>query len=155
MPGLEPLLKTADPELVAEHPEDVQLWLASALPSTSRASQCVGGLPQLEYLLRSTHALKSLQDIRRLRRLAQPVREKMQSHIGNTQKTRNRSLLDKVNAQSRHAVATYPRKRPSRTWTQMRGLRNGRAPCGSSWTSTFMGPEIRNLRIWEHIRIFK
>jgi hypothetical protein len=31
----------------------------------------------------------------------------MQSHIGNTQKTRNRSLLEKVNAQSRQAVATY------------------------------------------------
>ena len=111
MPGVESLLNDVDPALLAEHPENVPLWLPSALPSTSRNAQCVKGLTKLEYKLRYAQAMQALHDVRSHRRTVQTIREKMQSHIANTQKTRKRGLFDNVNSELRQAVSTYRRSR--------------------------------------------
>ena len=48
MPGTDSL-DAMDPILLADHPENVDLRLPSALPPTSRNTQCIDGLPRLEY----------------------------------------------------------------------------------------------------------
>ena len=107
MPGVEPLIKAINPVLLADRPENIPLWLPSALSPTSRKTLCIDDLAELEYRFRHALALKSLQDIQRYCRLRQLLVEKARSHIANTQKTRTRVLQDKVNTQLRQAVATY------------------------------------------------
>ena len=49
MLGTETTIDTINPVLLANHPENIELWLPSDLPSTSHPKQCIPGLPQLEY----------------------------------------------------------------------------------------------------------
>ena len=107
MPGLEPLLNATDPVLLASHPENIQLWLPSDLPPTSRDSQCVDGLSKLEYRLRYAQALKALHDVRHFLRLTRALVLKRQSHIANTQRTKSRGLDDRVKMKLNQAVSTY------------------------------------------------
>lgn len=109
MPGAASLFGAIDPILLADHPENVELWLPSALPSSSRDTWCVRGLPLHEYRLRVAQATNALQGIRRLRRLLCILAVKSNSHITNTQKTgtRSRSVFDKTNDQHNQAVKTY------------------------------------------------
>lgn len=109
MPGADSLLDAIDPILLADRPEDIDLWLPSALPSTSRSAQCIGGLPRLEYRLRIAQASTALHYIRHFRRLTQIITLKSQSHITNTQKTgtRGRGVYERTKAQMSEAVATY------------------------------------------------
>lgn len=109
IPGSEPLLDAIDPVLVADHPENVELWLPSALPPASRDAQCNDGLPQLEYRLRCAQAANALHDIRYSRRLMRVLLVKTRSHISNTQRTmtRARGLFDKVKTKLAQAVTTY------------------------------------------------
>jgi hypothetical protein len=107
MPGLEPKLKTLDPIALADHPEDANLCLPSALPLTSRDTQCVDGLAELEYLLRHAQASKILHHIRNFLRVMRALVVKKQSHIANTQRTKTRGLNDKVKIKLNEAVSTY------------------------------------------------
>ena len=109
MPGVGPLLDTVDPILLADHPENVNLWLPSALPPASQSTECVSGLPQTEYRLRFAQAASALEQIRLCRRLLRVLATKTQAHITNTQKTgtRTRSIFDKAKAKQAKAVATY------------------------------------------------
>ena len=107
MPGSEPLIDAINPVLVADRPEDVPLWLPSALSSTSCDTQCIDGLPKLEYRLRYAQALKALHEVRHFRRLMRALSLKRQSHIATTQRTKSRSLNDKVNVKLNQAVSTY------------------------------------------------
>ena len=109
IPGSAPLLDAVDTILLADHPENVPLWLPSALPSASRNTQCVTDLPRLEYRLRYAQAMSALHDIRNLRRLTRILVLKTQSHIANTQRTatRARGLFDKVKLKLAQAVSTY------------------------------------------------
>lgn len=109
MPGCGPLLDATDSIVLADRPEDVELWLPSALPSNSRDTQCFRGLPGLEYQLRYDKAMGALHDIRQYQRLIKIMSSKTQVHIANTQKTatRTRSLFDKVRKKRRQAVSTY------------------------------------------------
>ncbi|KAF9782887.1 hypothetical protein BJ322DRAFT_1110770 [Thelephora terrestris] len=107
MPGSEPLIDAINPILLADRPEDVQLWLPSALPSTSRDSQCIDGLPKLEYRLRYAQALKALHEVRQSRRMIRVLSAKRQSHIANTQRTKSRGLNDKVQMKLKQAASTY------------------------------------------------
>lgn len=109
MPGVDLLLNVIDPILVADHPENIELWLPSALPPATRHNQCVDGLPQLEYRLRFAQAVDALHDIRLFRRLLRILAMKSQTHITNTQRTgtRTRSVFDKTKARLARAVATY------------------------------------------------
>ena len=109
MPGVESLLDAIDPILLADHPENVELWLPSALPSASRNTQCINGLPQLEFRLRVAQAMNSLHDIRLSRRLLRILITKSQTHITNTQRpgTRTRSVFDRAKTKLACAVSTY------------------------------------------------
>ena len=109
MPGVGPLLETIDPILLADHPENVELWLPSALPPASQTTHCATGLPQVEYRLRFAQATGALEQIRLCRRLLRVLAAKTQSHITNTQKTatRTRSVFDRAKAKQSEAVTTY------------------------------------------------
>ena len=109
MPGTDSLLNAIDPIVLADHPENVELWLPSALPLASRDAQCIKGLPKLEYRLRFAQATDVLHNIRLFRRLLRTLTIKSQIHITNTQKTGTRtcSVFDKAKAKLAQAVATY------------------------------------------------
>ena len=108
MPGAGSL-NGVDPTLLADHPENVELWFPSTLPSASRNTQCVVGLPQLEYRLRFAQAMNALHDIRLSRRLIRVLTTKSQSHITAPQRpgTRTRTVFDRAKAKLAEAVATY------------------------------------------------
>ena len=109
IPGSETLINAIDPVLLADRPENIELLLPSALPPASRNTQCVDGLPELEFRLRCAQAADALHDIRSFRRLTRILSVKTQSHISNTQRTgtRTRSLFDNVNVKLAQAVSTY------------------------------------------------
>jgi len=109
MPGTSSHLSAADLILLADHPENVELWLPSALPSASRDTQCIAGLSKLEYRLRFAQAMTALHDIRLARRLLRILTTKSQTHITNTQRpgTRTCSVFDKAKAKLARAVSTY------------------------------------------------
>ena len=109
MPGVQSLLDTVNPLLLAVHPEKVDLWLPSALPPDSRTAWCIDGLPRIEYRLRFAQATSALHEIQFCRRLIRALNTKIQSHINNTQKTstRTRSVFQRVNAKQTRAAATY------------------------------------------------
>lgn len=108
MNGIAHLLEEIDPILVADHPENIQLWLPSELPPSVRDTWCAPDLPRLEYCLRHAMAVNALQNIRRFRRYSQAIAVKTQAHISNTQKTlRGRSQFDRVQRRLDQAVAAY------------------------------------------------
>ena len=109
MVGVVRLLDQIDPVLLADHPENVELWLPSDIPQPRREGQCTSGLPQLEYRLRYAIANHALQDIRRFRQFSQALAAKTQSHISNTQSTvsRARGQFDRVQQKIDQAAATY------------------------------------------------
>ena len=109
MPGVGPLLDAIDAILLADHPENVNLWLPSALPPASQTTRCVGELPRVEYRLRFAQAANALEQLRLCRRLIRVLAAKTQVHITNTQKTgtRARSVFDKAKAKQTKAVVTY------------------------------------------------
>jgi hypothetical protein len=107
MNGVSHLLDRVDPVLLADHPENVQLWLPSDLSPSVRKQWCTPDLPSLEYRLRYAMATNALQDIRHLRRYSQVVAAKTHSHISNTQKTRNSTQSEKIQQQIDQAASTY------------------------------------------------
>lgn len=107
IPGSGPLLDAINPVLLAMNPEDVALWLPSSLPSISRDTQCVDGLPLLEFQLRYAQAANALHEIRTSCRLKRALGMKTRVHIADTQKTRNQSLYDNVSTKLTRAVSTY------------------------------------------------
>ena len=113
MPGSQPFLDSTDPVLLIDHPENIQLWLPSAFPSSSRDALCMEGLPLLEYRLRCAQATNALHEIRNLRQLMRIVAVKTQSHIAHTQRTatRTRTLFDRIKIKLSHAVAAYQTSR--------------------------------------------
>ena len=109
MPGVESSLDMVEPNILADRPETVDLRLPSALPPALRDTQCVKGLPEIEYRLRVAQATSALHKIRFYRQLIQTINIKAQTHITNTQKTstRTRSMFDKAKAKQGQAVTAY------------------------------------------------
>jgi len=109
MPGADSLLDAIDPIILADHPENIDLWLPSSLPPASRDSQCIGGLARLEFRLRFAQASHALHNIRHLRRLTRVLITASRAHITGTQSTatRGRSPFDKTRDQLSEAVSTY------------------------------------------------
>ena len=141
MPGVESSLDMIDPNILADHPETVDLWLPSALPPTLRDTQCIKGLPEIEYRLRVAQATSALHQVRLYRRLIRALNMKTQTHIANTQKTstRTRSVFDKAKAKETQAVATY-----QVSWKAIKDLApNEEFGC---WKSTFRKLEDSDVR---------
>ena len=109
MMGIDHLLDNVDLVLLANRPENVQLWFPSNLPLPTRNEWCTTGLPHLEYQLHYATAINALQDIRQFCRFSQAVITKTQSHISNTQKTRTRvhGQLNRIQQRITQATATY------------------------------------------------
>jgi hypothetical protein len=109
MNGIGHLLDSVDPILLADHPENIQLWLPSDLSPSTHNECCIPELPHLEYRLRYAIAMSALQDIRRFRQYSQAITAKTQTHISNTQKTvtRVRSQFERVQRKIKRAAATY------------------------------------------------
>ena len=109
MPGVVSLLDAIDSTLLADRPENVDLYLPSSLPPALRSSQCVDGLPRIEYRLRFAEATNALHHVRLYCRLIHALKFKTQAHIANTQKTgtRTRSLFEKAKTKQTRAVTTY------------------------------------------------
>ena len=109
MKGVSHLLDKIDPVLLADHPENVRLWLPSDISQPMREDWCTQDLPQLEYRLRCALANGALQDIRRFRQFTQALTAKTRSHISNTQSTisRARGQFDRVQQKINNATATY------------------------------------------------
>jgi hypothetical protein len=107
MSGVDRLLDGIDIVLITDHPENVQLWLPSDLPQSSRDELCTPGLASMEYHHRYAAAIGALQDIRRFLQFSQAIITKTQSHISNTQKTRNNTQTKKVRQKIALAAATY------------------------------------------------
>lgn len=107
MPGTNHLIDALDPVRLADHPENVTVWLPSTLPPTTRNTQCAAGLPELEYRLRYAQAVDALHDVRRFRRLFRAVTIKLQAHISGTQTTRKRGIFDRVSVKLARAVSRY------------------------------------------------
>ena len=103
------LLNAINPILLADHPKNVELLLPSALPSASRDTQCIDGLPQIEYQLRFAQATNVLHDIGFSRRLLRVLTAKSQTHITNTQRptTRTHNVFNRAKAKLAQAVSTY------------------------------------------------
>ena len=109
MPGVASDLDAIDATLLADRPEDVKLYLPSALPSSLRNTHCVSGLPRIEYRLRCAQAVNFLNAIRLFRRLIRALTKKTRSHISSTQRTTTRThgLYDRATAQQARAVSGY------------------------------------------------
>lgn len=106
-PGSEPV--EIDPVLLADHPENIKLWLPSALPPTSCDTQSIKDLRKLEYRLRYAQAMDALHNIRSHSRLVRAYMTKTQSHISDSQGTvtRTQRLFDRVKSKRAQAVSTY------------------------------------------------
>ena len=95
-----------DPVLVADHPENVPLWLPSDLLRTSHNAQDPHNLFRLEYELRYAQASHALHEIRHFRRLSQVITKKKKSHLGGL-KTRASGLEYSVKTRLNTAISTY------------------------------------------------
>ena len=84
IPGSKPLLNAIDPILLADHPENIELFLPSTFPPASRDTRCAAGLPELEYWLRCAQAADALHDIRNFLRMTRIVSVKKLVHIMNS-----------------------------------------------------------------------
>ena len=107
MAGAGKFLDEVDPIILADHPENIKLWLPSNLPSSSHEECCIPGLPYIEYRLRYAIATNALQDIRRFLRFSRAILTKTRSHISQTQKTRSNGQVDRVQRRIAQATATY------------------------------------------------
>ena len=108
MPSSQPL-NAIDLVILADHPENVDVRLPSALPRTLRNTHCVNRLPEIEYRLHFAQATNALHEVRLHRRLLRVLTAKTQVHITNTQKTttRARGTFDKYKDKQAQAVANY------------------------------------------------
>ena len=84
IPGSEPLLDAIDPILLADHPENIELFLPSAFPPASCNTQCAAGLPELEYQLRCAQTVDTLHNTWNFLRMTRIVSVKKLVHIMNS-----------------------------------------------------------------------
>ena len=141
MPGVAPDLDAIDTTLLADRPEDVELYLPSSLPSSLRDAQCISGLPQIEYRLRCAQATHFLDAIRLFRRLIRAVTKKTRVHIYGTQRTTTRThgLYDRATTKQARAVSGY-----WASWNAISAL----APNEEfgSWKTTFLELKDNDIR---------
>ena len=89
-------------------PEDVDLWLPSALPADRRQISCVTNLPQMELELRTAQCSSSLQGLRQVLRVkTRLVYFKNKNIRGQREGTRSRSIIDRVHKRAIRFVQKY------------------------------------------------
>lgn len=90
------------------NPEDVDLYLPSAIPSNCRSSACIQNLPEMELRLRTAQCSTSLQGLRQtLRVKTRMVYFKNKNIRGQREGTRSRSIIDRVHKRAIRFVQKY------------------------------------------------
>lgn len=90
------------------NPEDVDIWLPSAIPVNQRRAACVEGLPEMELRLRTAQCSSSLQGLRQaLRVKTRMVYFKNKNIRGQKEGTRSRAIIDRVHMRAIRFVQKY------------------------------------------------
>lgn len=99
------LLHTPDSDT---NPEDIDLWLPSAIPKERRRFSCVEGLPEMESKLRTAQCSSSLDGLRHVLRLkTRMVYFKNKNVRGQKEGTRSRAVIDRVHNRAIRLVQKY------------------------------------------------
>lgn len=89
-------------------PEEVPLWLPSAIPSHRRRAACVEDLPKSELKLRTAQCSSSLHELKQVLRLkTRMVYFKNKNIRGQREGTRSRSIIDRVHQRAIRSVQKY------------------------------------------------
>lgn len=90
------------------YPEDVALWLPSAIPSDRRHAACIQGLPESELKLRTAQCSSSLHGLRLVLRLkTRMIYYKNKNISSQREGTRSRSMIDRVHQRAVQVVQKY------------------------------------------------
>ncbi len=90
------------------NPEDVALWLPSAISANRRLAACVEGLPEMELKFRTAQCESSLDELRRaLRVKTRMVYFKNKNIRGQRDGTRSRAIIDRVHSRAIRYVHKY------------------------------------------------
>lgn len=90
------------------NPEDVPLWLPSAIPPGRRRAACTEGLPEAELKLRTAQCSSSLHGLRQVLQLkTRMVYFKNKNITGQRKGTCSRSFIDRVHQRAIHVVQKY------------------------------------------------
>lgn len=90
------------------NPEEVELYLPSAIPSKLRNAACIQKLPDMELQLRTAQCCSSLQGLRQaLRVKTRMVYFKNKNIRGQKEGTRSRSIIDRVHKRAIRFVQKY------------------------------------------------
>ncbi|KDR84217.1 hypothetical protein GALMADRAFT_54716 [Galerina marginata CBS 339.88] len=121
----------------SEHPEDFELWLPSHLPAAVRATVCSSGLPKIEERLRDAQCSDALDKIRCILKVkSRMIYFKNKNLRGQRDRTRSRTIIDRVHQKARNAADRY------------RSARRGKLALAGpgQWEETFRVLEDRDIR---------
>lgn len=137
------------------NPEEVQLWLPSAIPLERRRAACAEDLPDGELKLRTAQCRSSLQGLRQVLRLkTRMIYFKHKNISGQRDGTRSRSIIDRVHKRALQFVQKYRTAREAKMklegpgeWEQTyRELKNEDV---RSYTTKKKKRDVDRRGIWE------
>jgi len=90
------------------NPEDIDLWLPSAVAPNSRAVVCQDGLAKMEDMLRMAQCQDALNGVRNILKIkTRMIAFKNRNVRGQRQGTRSRAVIDRVHERARVAAGKY------------------------------------------------
>ncbi|KAL0576182.1 hypothetical protein V5O48_005799 [Marasmius crinis-equi] len=113
MPGLLAVVDTLQEDIgdgsnEDQEPEDIQIWLPSAIPSAKRAPACVEGLVGMEEKLRIAQCHDALQGIRHTLRLkSRMLLFKYQNISGQREGLKSQTVINNVQERARSLAESY------------------------------------------------
>jgi hypothetical protein len=94
------------------HPEDIELWLPSALNAQPRAAMCRHGIETIESELRKGQCRDALDKMRNLLRTKTHLVKRRNMHVrGQRANTRARALIDRIDDKVQLAASKYRKSR--------------------------------------------
>jgi len=108
--------------LSSGNPEDLELWLPSALPLEDRERICIKGLPGAEEKLRTAQCYDALESMRHILTIkARMIQFKNKNLRGQREGTRSRAVIDRVHVRARAAADKYRAARKAKLLLAGRG----------------------------------
>jgi hypothetical protein len=93
---------------VAEHPEELELWLPSRISSGARSQVCIRNLPAIEEKLRTAQCHDALNSLRYVLKIkSQLIQFKNKSVRGQREGLRSREVINRVHDRARVAAEKY------------------------------------------------
>jgi len=115
VPGLWQYLSKTQDEEEDTFPEEIKLWLPSALTPSRAAIACVPGLTEIEDKLRTAHCYDTLESLRHTLRIkTRMVQFKNKNIQGQREGLRSTSVIDWINLKARCLVEKYRRARAAK-----------------------------------------